>query len=161
TFNMEPTTALIMLAGIYYGTMFGGSTTSILINTPGEASSVMTAIEGFQMARNGRAGAALAVSAIGSVIAGTFSTLALTLLAIPLARFALNFGPVEEFALLLFSMSAVASLTGNSVARGLFAMLCGLMIATVGIDLQSGLPRFTGGVVDFEDGISFLVAAVG
>lgn len=161
TFGMDPTTALIMLAGMYYGAMYGGSTTSILINTPGEASSVMTAIDGYQMARNGRAGAALAVAAIASVIAGTFSVIALTFLAVPLARFGLRFGPAEHFAILVFSMAAVSSLTGKSVARGLFSMVIGLIIATIGIDLQSGMPRFTGGNVELLDGISFLVAAVG
>jgi putative tricarboxylic transport membrane protein len=161
TFGMDPTSALIMLAGMYYGAMYGGSTTSILINTPGEASSVMTAIDGYQMAKNGRAGAALAVSAIGSVIAGTFSVIALTLIAVPLANFGLRFGPTEHFSILVFSLSAVASLTGKSVARGLFSMLIGLIIATIGIDLQSGMPRFTGGILELQDGVGFLVAAVG
>jgi putative tricarboxylic transport membrane protein len=161
TFGLEPTTALILLSGMYYGAMFGGSTTSILINTPGEASSVMTTLDGFQMAKNGRAGAALAVSAIGSLIAGTFSVIALTVLAVPLARFGLRFGPAEHFSLLLFSMAAVASLTGDSLARGMLSMVLGLMIATIGIDLQSGMPRFTAGVPELQDGVSFLVVAVG
>lgn len=161
TFGMDPTSALIMLAGMYYGSMYGGSTTSILINTPGESASVMTAIDGYQMAKKGRAGAALAASAIGSVIAGTFSVLALTLMAEPLARFGLRFGPAEDFAIMVFSMSAVSSLTGKSLSRGMFSMVVGLMLATVGIDLQSGMPRFTGGNVELLDGISFLVAAVG
>lgn len=161
TFGMEPTGALIMIAAMYYGAMYGGSTTSILINTPGESSSVMTTLDGYQMAKNGRAGAALAVSAIGSFIAGTFSVIALGLLAVPLARFGLRFGPVEYFSLMLFSMSAVSSLTGKSVTRGLFSMILGLMIATIGIDLQSGSPRFTGGIPQLQDGISFLVIAVG
>lgn len=161
TFGMDPTSALIMLAGMYYGAMYGGSTTSILINTPGESSSVMTAIDGYQMAKNGRAGAALAAAAIGSVIAGTFSVVALTVMAQPLARFGLKFGPAEHFAILVFSMAAVSSLTGKSIARGLFSMVIGLMIATVGIDLQSGMPRFTGGNIELLDGVSFLVAAVG
>ncbi|SHJ78672.1 putative tricarboxylic transport membrane protein [Aureimonas altamirensis DSM 21988] len=161
TFGMDPTGALIMVASMYYGAMYGGSTTSILINTPGESSSVMTTLDGYQMARNGRAGAALAVSAIGSFIAGTFSVIALSILAVPLARFGLKFGPVEYFALMLFSMAAVSSLTGKSVSRGLFSMVIGLMIATVGIDLQSGSPRFTGSVPQLQDGISFLVIAVG
>ncbi|ATN35959.1 transporter [Rhizobium sp. ACO-34A] len=161
TFGMEPTGALIMISAMYYGAMYGGSTTSILINTPGESSSVMTTLDGYQMARNGRAGAALAVSAIGSFVAGTFSVLALSLLAVPLARFGLRFGPVEYFSLMLFSMAAVSSLTGKSVTRGLFSMVLGLMIATVGIDLQSGSPRFTGGIAQLQDGVSFLVIAVG
>ncbi|OZI37155.1 transporter [Bordetella genomosp. 10] len=161
TFGMDPTSALIMVAGMYYGAMYGGSTTSILINTPGESASVMTTLDGYQMAKNGRAGAALAVSAIGSFIAGTFSVVALSVLAVPLARFGLKFGPVEYFSLMLFSMSAVSSLTGASLAKGLLSMVLGLMIATVGIDLQSGSPRFTGAVPELQDGISFLAVAVG
>ncbi|THF57207.1 tripartite tricarboxylate transporter permease [Pseudothauera rhizosphaerae] len=161
TFGMDPTGALIMLAGIYYGAMYGGSTTSILINTPGESAAVMTTLDGYQMARRGRAGAALAVSAIGSFIAGTISVLLLSLFAVPFSEFALHVGPAEFFTLLLFSMCSVAALTGKSLARGLFSMLLGLVIATVGIDLQSGMPRFTGGHVELLDGIPFLIAAVG
>ncbi|HWI15014.1 MAG TPA: tripartite tricarboxylate transporter permease, partial [Burkholderiales bacterium] len=161
TFGMNPTSALIMMAGMYYGAMYGGSTTSILINTPGESSSVMTAIDGYQMARNGRAGAALAVSAIGSFIAGTISVVLLTLLAVPLASFALRFGPAEYFTLMLFAMTAVAALTGRSLAKGILSMLLGLVIATVGIDLQSGQPRYTMGVPELQDGVGFIVVVVG
>jgi len=161
TFGMDPTAALIMLSGIYYGAMYGGSTTSILINTPGEASSVMTAIDGYQMARKGRAGAALAISAIGSFIAGTFGIVLLSVLAIPLTGLALKFGPAEYFALMLFSLTAVASLTGKSIAKGIIATALGLIIGTVGIDQQSGLPRFTLGVPELMDGIGFLVVVVG
>ena len=161
TFGMEPTSALIMMAGIYYGAMYGGSTTSILINTPGEASSVMTALDGYQMAKNGRAGAALAVSAIASFLAGTFGIVALTLLAIPLAAIALKFGPAEYFCLMLFALAAVSSLTGKSAAKGLIATVFGLMIATIGIDLQSGQPRYTMGVPELQDGVGFLIVVVG
>ena len=161
TFGMDPTSALIMMAGIYYGAMYGGSTTSILINTPGEAASVMTCIDGYQMAKNGRAGAALAVSAIGSFIAGTVGVLALTLLSLPLAAFALKFGPAEYFCLMIFAMAAVSSLTGKSVAKGILSTLLGLMIATIGIDLQSGQPRYTMGVPELQDGVGFIVAVVG
>src|SRR5450756_98119 len=161
TFGMDPTSALIMMAGIYYGAMYGGSTTSILINTPGEAASVMTAIDGYQMAKNGRAGAALAVSAIGSFIAGTVGVVALTLLSLPLAAFALKFGPAEYFCLMIFAMAAVSSLTGKSVAKGILSTLLGLMIATIGIDLQSGQPRYTMGVPELQDGVGFIVAVVG
>lgn len=161
TFGMNPTSALIMMAGMYYGAMYGGSTTSILINTPGESSSVMTAIDGYQMARNGRAGAALAVSAIGSFIAGTISVILLTMLAVPLASFALRFGPAEYFTLMLFAMTAVAALTGSSVAKGILSMLLGLVIATVGIDLQSGQARYTLGVPELQDGVGFIVVVVG
>ncbi|HEX2830202.1 MAG TPA: tripartite tricarboxylate transporter permease [Burkholderiales bacterium] len=161
TFGMNPTSALIMMCGIYYGTKYGGSTTSILIRTPGEAASVMTSIDGYEMAKNGRAGAALAVSAIGSFIAGTVGVVALTLFAVPLTSMALKFGPAEYFTLMLFAMTAVASLTGASPAKGLLSTIAGLMIATVGIDLQSGQPRFTMGVPEFQDGVGFVVVVVG
>jgi putative tricarboxylic transport membrane protein len=161
TFGMEPTSAIIMLAGLYYGSQYGGSTTSILINTPGEASSVMTTLDGYQMAKNGRAGAALAAAAIASFAAGTIAVLLLSLLAVPLSRFALRIGPPEYFALLLFSMASVTSLTGASLPRAAFAVFLGLTIATVGIDLQSGTTRFTGGVPELQDGVGFIVAAVG
>jgi putative tricarboxylic transport membrane protein len=160
-FGMEPVSALIMIAAIYYGAMYGGSATSILINTPGEASSVMTTLDGYQMARKGRAGAALAVSAIGSFIAGTIGIILLSLLARPLAQLALQFGPPEYFTLMVFSMLSAASLGGRTVARGMLSMLLGLAIATVGIDLQSGMPRFTGGHTQLLDGVDFILAAVG
>jgi putative tricarboxylic transport membrane protein len=161
TFGMDPASAIIMLAGIYYGAQYGGSTTSILINTPGEASSVMTTLDGFQMAKKGRAGAALAVAAIASFIAGTIGILLLSILAVPLSRFALRVGPAEYFTLILFSMASVSSLTGRSVPRALFSMLLGLIVATIGIDLQSGMPRFTGQIPELQDGVGFLLAAVG
>jgi putative tricarboxylic transport membrane protein len=161
TFGMNPTSALIMMAGIFYGTKYGGSTTSILIRTPGEAASVMTSIDGYEMAKKGRAGAALAVSAIGSFIAGTIGVVALTIFAIPLASMALKFGPAEYFTLMLFAMTAVASLTGSSPAKGMLSALLGLMVATIGIDLQSGQPRYTFGIPEFQDGVGFVVVVVG
>src|SRR5690349_11164949 len=161
TFGMNPTSALIMMCGIYYGTKYGGSTTSILIRTPGEAASVMTSIDGYEMARKGRAGAALAVSAIGSFIAGTLGVVALTLFAVPLTSMALKFGPAEYFTLMLFAMTAVASLAGASPAKGMLSTTLGLMIATIGIDLQSGQPRFTMGVPEFQDGVGFVTVVVG
>lgn len=161
TFGMDPTSGLIMMAGIYYGTKYGGSTTAILIRTPGEAASVMTSIEGYEMARRGRGGAALAVAAIGSFIAGTIGVVALTLFALPLASIALKFGPAEYFTLMLFALTAVASLSGKSFAKGMLATVLGLMIATVGIDLQSGQERFTGGILELQDGIGFIVVVVG
>lgn len=161
TYGMNPTSALIMMCGIYYGTKYGGSTTAILIKTPGEAASVMTTIDGYEMARKGRAGAALAVSAIGSFIAGTLGVVGLTLFALPLASMALKFGPAEYFCLMLFAMTAVASLSGKSPAKGMFSTLLGLMIATIGIDLQSGQPRYTMGVAEFQDGVGFIVVVVG
>lgn len=161
TFGMNPTSALIMMAGIYYGAMYGGSTTSILINTPGESSSVMTCIDGYQMAKNGRAGAALAVSAWGSFIAGTFGIITLTLLAVPLASIALKFGPAEYFTLMFFALTAVSSLSGKSPAKAMIATIVGLMVATIGIDLQSGQPRYTMGIPELQDGVGFLIVVVG
>ena len=161
TYGMNPTSALIMMAGVYYGSKYGGSTTAILIRTPGEAASVMTSLDGYEMARKGRAGAALAVSAIGSFIAGTLGVVALTLFALPLASMALKFGPAEYFTLMLFAMTSVASLSGKSPAKGLLSTLLGLMIATIGIDLQSGQPRYTMGIAEFQDGVGFIVVVVG
>ena len=161
TYGMDPASGLIMMAGVYYGTKYGGSTTAILIRTPGEAASVMTSIDGYEMARNGRAGAALAIAAIGSFLAGTFGVLALTLFAVPLASTALKFGPAEYFTLMFFALTAVASLSGKSIAKGMLATMLGLIIATVGIDLQSGQQRFTFGIPEFQDGIGFIVVVVG
>lgn len=161
TYGMDPTSALIMLAGIYYGAKYGGSTTAILINTPGEAASVMTAIDGYQMARKGRAGAALAISAVGSFIAGTLGVVGLTLFAVPLTSMALKFGPAEYFALMLFAMTAVSSLAGKSPAKAAISTILGLMIATIGIDLQSGQPRYTAEIPELQDGVGFVIAVVG
>ncbi len=161
TYGMNPTSALIMLAGIYYGAKYGGSTTAILIRTPGEAASVMTSIDGYEMAKKGRAGAALAVSAIGSFIAGTIGVIGLTLFAIPLTSMALKFGPAEYFTLMLFAMTAVSTLTGASPAKGVISTLLGLMIATIGIDLQSGQARYTMDIPEFQDGVGFVVVVVG
>lgn len=161
TFGMNPVSALIMLAGIYYGAMYGGSTTSILINTPGESSSVMTTLDGYQMAKKGRAGAALAIAAVGSFIAGTIGIVGLSLLALPLSRFALRFGPAEYFSLFLFAMTAVTALTGKSLAKGMISMFLGLMISTIGIDLQSAQSRYTLGISELQDGIPYLVIVMG
>ena len=161
TFGMNPTSALIMMCGIYYGTKYGGSTTAILIRTPGEAASVMTSIDGYEMAKKGRAGAALAVAAIGSFIAGTLGVVGLTIFAVPLSSMALKFGPAEYFTLMLFAMTAVSTLTGKSAAKGLLSTILGLMIATIGIDLQSGQARFTMGVAEFQDGVGFVAVVVG
>ncbi len=161
TYGMEPTSALIMMCGIFYGARYGGSTTAILINTPGEASSVMTSLDGYQMAKNGRAGAALAISAIGSFIAGTLGVIALTLFALPLTSLALKFGPAEYFVLMLFAMTAVSSLAGKSPAKAMISSILGLMIATVGIDMQSGQQRFTMGIMELQDGVGFIIAVVG
>jgi putative tricarboxylic transport membrane protein len=161
TYGMNPTSALIMMCGIFYGARYGGSTTAILINTPGEASSVMTTLDGYQMAKNGRAGAALAIAAIGSFIAGTLGVIGLTLFALPLTAMALKFGPAEYFTLMVFAMTAVSSLAGKSIGKAIISTVAGLMIATIGIDLQSGQPRYTFGIPELQDGVGFIIAVVG
>jgi len=161
TFQIEPTGAVIMLAGIYYGAKYGGSTTSILLNVPGESSSVVTCIDGYQMARKGRAGPALGIAAIASFIAGTFGVIGLTLLAPPLAKFALRFSSPEYFALMAFGLSMVVLLAGESFTKALLAMLVGLWLACMGIDLFTATSRFTFGTPNLLDGIDFVVVAVG
>jgi putative tricarboxylic transport membrane protein len=161
TFGLPPSSAIILMAGIYYGAMYGGSTTSILVNAPGESSSVVTCIDGYQMAKQGRAGPALAAAAIGSFIAGTFATLMLMLLGPVIAQFALNFGPPEYFALMLAGLTVVTSLAGRSLVKALLATTIGLAFATIGIDLQSGISRFTFGNLEMLDGLEFLVVAIG
>jgi len=159
--GLDPTSSLIMMAGVYYGSMYGGSTTSILINTPGEASAMMTAIDGYQMAKKGRAGAALAAAAIGSFVAGTLGVIALSLLAVPLSLVALQFGPPEYTALMLLAMSAVSALTGGSTAKAVVSTILGLMIGSVGVDSQSGVPRFTMGLPVLADGVGLTPLVVG
>jgi putative tricarboxylic transport membrane protein len=161
TFGMEPTGAIILMAGIYYGAMYGGSTTSILVNTPGESSSVVTCLDGYEMAKQGRAGPALATAAIGSFIAGTFATIMLMLIGPWIANFALNFGPPEFFSLMFAGLTVVTSLAGRSLVKALISTLIGLGIATIGIDLQSGVQRMTFGNPQLMDGIEFLVVAIG
>ena len=161
TYGMNPTSSLIMMCGIFYGARYGGSTTAILINTPGEASSVMTTLDGYAMAKNGRAGAALAISAIASFIAGTLGVVGLTLFALPLTSLALMFGPAEYFTLMVFAMTAVSSLAGKSVGKAMISAILGLMIATIGIDLQSGQARYTMGIPELQDGVGFILAVVG
>ncbi|MFD2184182.1 tripartite tricarboxylate transporter permease [Rhodoplanes azumiensis] len=160
-FSMPPATALILLTSVYYGSMYGGSTTSILVNIPGESASVITTIDGHKMAMQGRAGPALAVAAIGSFIAGTFAVLMLTFVGAPIARYALLFGPAEFFALMVFGLCTVASLTGTNVAKSIISTCLGLMIATIGIDLVSGAARFTFGNPFLQDGVDFVVVAIG
>ena len=161
TFGMEPISAIIMLAGIYYGAMYGGSTTSILVNIPGEAASVVTCFDGYQMARQGRAGPALSMAAIGSYIAGTLSVVGLMLLAPMLARLALKFGPPEQFALMVFGLIILAYMGTGSVLKALMMIVVGLLLAMVGIDQLSGFTRFTYGRIELGDGISFLAVAMG
>ncbi len=161
TFGLDATNAIVMLAGIYYGAMYGGSTTSILMRIPGEAASVMTCIDGYAMARKGRAGAALAIAAIGSFIAGTVSVVALMLLAPPLASFALRFGPPEYVALLLLGLLVLAYMSGGSMLKSLAMATLGLLLGMIGIDQMSGYFRYAYGVVELGDGIGVVPLAVG
>ena len=161
TFHIPPVTAIIMLAGIYYGAMYGGSTTSILVNIPGEAASVMTCLDGYQMARQGRAGAALGMSAFGSFIAGTFGIVGMTIMAPPLASFALKFGPPEYFSLMSMGMVVLSFLTGASMIRSLMMACFGLIVGTVGMDAVSGSTRFTFGVTDLMDGVGLVPLVMG
>ena len=161
TFKLPPASAMIMLTAVYYGTMYGGSTTSILMNVPGEASSVVTSFDGYAMAQQGRAGPALAIAAVGSFIAGTLSIIALTFFSPLLASWGLTFGPPEYFGLMLFGLSAVSSLAGDSLVKALLSMGLGLMLATVGTDLVTGVPRFTFGIPYLLDGIDFVVVVIG
>jgi putative tricarboxylic transport membrane protein len=161
TLKMDHTTAIIALAGIFYGARYGGSTTSILLNIPGESSSVVTCLDGYQMARQGRAGAALGISAIASFVAGTVGVLGLMLVAPPLARFALRFAPPEYFALMVLGLAMVVFLAGESMVKALLAMLVGLWIATIGTDLFTAESRFTFGQVKLLGGVDFIAATVG
>jgi TctA family transporter len=161
TFNFEPVTALIMLAGIYYGAQYGGSTTAILINLPGESSSAVTAIDGYQMARQGRAGPALATAALGSFFAGTVATFALVLFAPPLARIALKFGPAEYFSLIVLGLIASIALAHGSIIKALAMIVLGLLFGMVGQDIYTGTPRFAFGQRELYSGINFVSVAVG
>jgi len=161
TFALGPTTALIMLAGIYYGSMYGGSTTTILVNVPGEAASVVTAIDGYQMARKGRAGAALAVSAVGSFVAGTLGIVALMFFAPPLADVALEFGPPEYFFLTLVGLIFLSRLGGGSALKSFLMVGLGLLLGTVGMEPISGLPRFTLGQLQLSQGVELVPVAMG
>jgi putative tricarboxylic transport membrane protein len=161
TYKVDPTAAFILFAGIYYGAMYGGSTTSILLNTPGESATIVTALEGNRMARNGRAGAALATAAIGSFVAGTIGTIGLTFLAGPVVSFALRFGPAEYFSLMILAFVTVSAVLGNSAVRGLTSLGIGIFLGMIGIDLQTGQSRFTFGLIELLDGINVIVVAVG
>jgi putative tricarboxylic transport membrane protein len=161
TFGLDATKAIVMLAGIYYGAMYGGSTTSILMRIPGEAASVMTCIDGYAMTRKGRGGAALAIAAVGSYVAGTASIVALMFLAPPLADFALRFGPPEYFALLLLGLLVLAYMSSGSMLKALAMAAFGLLLGMVGIDQMTGYFRFAYGVVELGDGIGVVPVAVG
>lgn len=153
--------AIILLAGVYYGAMYGGSTTSILLNTPGESSSVVTTLDGYQLARQGRAGSALSIAAIGSFVAGLFALIALVFLAQPLSNVALSFGPAEYFSLMVLGLCAVSGLGGKSMTKALMMTVFGLLLATIGIDSVSGVARFTFDQPDLYQGLEFLTIAVG
>ncbi|MFG1396802.1 tripartite tricarboxylate transporter permease [Roseixanthobacter pseudopolyaromaticivorans] len=161
TFGLPPVSALIMLAGIYYGAQYGGSTTAILINLPGESSSVVTAIDGHQMARQGRAGAALATAALGSFFAGTVATFLLAVFAPPLAELALKFGPPEYFSLMVLGLVASVTLASGSVVKALAMIVLGLLLGLAGQDIYTGVPRFDFNVPDLADGFDFVALAMG
>jgi len=161
TYALPPVSALIMLAGIYYGAQYGGSTTAILVNLPGESSSVVTCLDGYQMARQGRAGTALSVAAIGSFIAGTFATLVIASLAVPLAEVALKFGPAEYFSLMVLGLIAAVVLASGSLLKAIGMIVLGLLLGIIGTDVNSGLQRFSFGVPELSDGIGFVVIAMG
>jgi putative tricarboxylic transport membrane protein len=161
TYSLDPTAALITFAGIYYGGMYGGSTTSILLNTPGESASIITAIEGNRMAKAGRAATALATAAIGSFVAGTIATVGLTLLAPVLASFAVTLGPADYVALIVVAFITVGALLGSSVSRGLASLGLGLFLGLIGTDLLSGQARYTFGLLPLADGVDVVLVAVG
>ncbi len=161
TIGLDPVAAIIMIAGIYYGASYGGSTTAILVNTPGEAQSVVTCLDGYQMARQGRAGPALGIAAFGSFIAGTLGAAGIWLLSGPLMTFALRFGPPEYFTLLLLAMSILVFLTRGSMAKSLAMAILGLFLSQVGQDTETGEVRFTFGLLELTDGISIIPLAMG
>src|SRR5204862_2341712 len=161
TFGLHATKAIVMLAGIYYGSQYGGSTTSILMRIPGEASSVMTCIDGYAMAQKGRAGAALCIAAVGSFIAGTFGVIMLTVLAPPLANFALRFGPPEYSALLVLGLVFLAYMSSTSLVRTLLMASVGLLLGCIGIDVMSGHFRYSFDIKELGDGIGIVPVAVG
>jgi len=161
TAQVEPTASMIFFCGIYYGAMYGGSTTSILLNTPGETGTMVTALEGFKMAKSGRAGAALATSAIGSFVAGTVATVLVTLFSPVMAEFAVQLGPPEYFCLMLLAFTTVSAVLGKSRLRGLTALFVGLALGLVGIDQITAQVRYTGGIPEFMDGVEVVLVAVG
>jgi putative tricarboxylic transport membrane protein len=161
TFSMEPIPAIIMLSGIFYGAMYGGTITSVLINTPGESASVITCIDGYQMAKQGRAGVALGVSAIGSFVGGVVAILCLTFIGPGLARFALKFGPPEFFSIMVFGLFLIVGLMGKSVVKGLIAVIIGVLLSLIGQDPATGTDRFLFGQLELLDGIDFVVLAMG
>jgi putative tricarboxylic transport membrane protein len=161
TFNLSPIAALIMLAGIYYGAQYGGSTTAILVNLPGESASVVTCLDGYQMARQGRAGPALATAALGSFFAGCVATLVIATAAPPLAEVALKFGPSEYFSLMVLGLVAATVLAHGSLLKAIAMVVFGLLLGLIGTDVNSGVLRFTFGIAELSDGIGFVVVAMG
>jgi putative tricarboxylic transport membrane protein len=161
TYALEPTSALIMLAGIYYGAQYGGSTTAILVNLPGESSSVVTCLDGYQMARQGRAGAALGTAAIGSFIAGTFATVLVAAFAPPLTELAFKFGPAEYVSLMLLGLIGAVVLASGSLIKAVGMIVLGLLLGLVGTDVNSGVSRFSFGIPELTDGIGFVAVAMG
>jgi putative tricarboxylic transport membrane protein len=161
TAQVEPTASMIFFCGIYYGAMYGGSTTSILLNTPGETGTMVTALEGFKMAKSGRAGAALATSAIGSFVAGTIATVLVTLFAPAVAEYAVQLGPPEYFMLMLLAFTTVSAVLGKSTLRGITALFLGLAIGLVGLDQITGQVRYTANIPEFMDGLEVVLVAVG
>lgn len=161
TYGMDPTTALIAMASVYYGAMYGGSIASIMINTPGDASAIVTCWDGYELNKKGLAGKALAISAWASFIGGMLSVVLLVFLTLPVANFALKFGPAEMFSLLIFALTATVTLSQGNLLKGFISMGIGFMISTIGIDAQSGMDRFTFGLGSLQDGIDFLVVMIG
>ncbi len=161
TYGLDPIGALIMLAGIYYGAQYGGSTTAILVNIPGEATAVVTVLDGHQMAKQGRAGVALGIAAIGSFIAGTFATLVIASLAVPLTRMALLFGPADYFALMVLGLMFAVVLARGSIPKAIGMILVGVLLSTVGSDLETGEERLTFGWTEISDGLDFAIIAMG
>lgn len=159
--GFDPATGLIMMAGIYYGAKYGGSTTSILMNIPGESASVVTCLDGYEMAKQGRAGKALGIAAIASFVAGTIGVIGLTFLAPIVADIAVSFGPPEYSALMIFALLLVIMLAGDSMLKGFISMFIGLFLATIGTDLFSGEQRFTGGQIELAGGIEFIALSIG
>src|SRR3954469_3587656 len=161
TFGLPPVSALIMLAGIYYGAQYGGSTTAILVNLPGESSSVVTAIDGYQMARQGRAGAALATAGLSSFGAGCFATLVLAAFATPMSELAFKFGPAEYFSLMVLGLVGAVVLASGSLVKAVGAIVLGLLLGLIGTDVNSGVARYSFDIPELTDGIGFIVIAMG
>ncbi|MDA8124307.1 MAG: tripartite tricarboxylate transporter permease, partial [Deltaproteobacteria bacterium] len=161
SFAMNPATALIMMMGVYCGAMYGGAITSILVNVPGEASSVMTAVDGYPLAKQGRGGVAMVLCQVGSFIGGSLSIVGLMIVAMPLAMFALEFGPAENFSVMFFALILAATLISESMLRGLTALVMGLILASIGTDLQTGVGRLTMGIPELLDGIDNVVVIIG